>query len=99
MLTYCLEVAEKLAAEGVCAEVLDLRTIKRIDEAAIVATAKKTGKVVVVHEETRFAGMAAEVMGIIMEDAVEAVDAAIVRLTGPDGPGMPLNHVFDESGM
>ncbi|TME25459.1 MAG: alpha-ketoacid dehydrogenase subunit beta, partial [Chloroflexi bacterium] len=45
MLTYCLEVAEKLAADGISAEVLDLRTIKPIDQAAIVATAKKTGKV------------------------------------------------------
>src|SRR2546430_8677173 len=48
-----LQVAEKLAADGISAEVLDLRTIKPIDEAAIVATAKKTGKVLVVHEDTR----------------------------------------------
>src|SRR5438477_1843352 len=73
MLTYCLQVAEKLAADGISAEVLDLRTIKPIDEAAIVATAKKTGKVLVVHEDTRFAGIAAEVMPMIMEHAFDAL--------------------------
>src|SRR5438874_441429 len=99
MLTYCLEVAEKLAAEGVSAEVLDLRTIKPIDEAAIVATAKKTGKLLVVHEDNRFAGIAAEVMAIIMENAFDALDAPVMRLTGPDVPAMPFNHVLEEAFM
>jgi 2-oxoisovalerate dehydrogenase E1 component beta subunit len=99
MLTYCLEVAEKLAAEGVAAEVLDLRTIKPIDQAAIVATAKKTGKVLVVHEDNRFAGIAAEVMAIIMENAFDALDAPVMRLTGPDVPAMPFNHVLEDAFM
>ena len=99
MLTYCLEVAEKLAAEGVSAEVLDLRTIKPIDEAAIVATARKTGKVLVVHEDNRFAGIAAEVSAIIMENAFDALDAPVMRLTGPDVPAMPFNHVLEDAFM
>jgi 2-oxoisovalerate dehydrogenase E1 component beta subunit len=99
MLTYCLEVAEKLAAEGVSAEVLDLRTIKPIDQAAIIATAKKTGKVLVVHEDNRFAGIAAEVSAIIMENAFDALDAPVMRLTGPDVPAMPFNHVLEEAFM
>jgi 2-oxoisovalerate dehydrogenase E1 component beta subunit len=99
MLTYCLEVAEKLAAEGVAAEVLDLRTIKPIDQAAIVATARKTGKVLVVHEDNRFAGIAAEVMAIIMENAFDALDAPVMRLTGPDVPAMPFNHVLEDAFM
>ena len=99
MLTYCLEVAEKLAAEGLSAEVLDLRTIKPIDQAAIVATAKKTGKVLVVHEDNRFAGIAAEVMAIIMENAFDALDAPVMRLTGPDVPAMPFNHVLEDAFM
>ena len=99
MLTYCLEVAEKLAAEGVSAEVLDLRTIKPIDQAAIVATAKKTGKVLVVHEDNRFAGIAAEVSAIIMENAFDALDAPVMRLTGPDVPAMPFNHVLEDAFM
>ena len=99
MLTYCLEVAEKLAAEGVSAEVLDLRSIKPIDQDAIVATAKKTGKVLVVHEDNRFAGIAAEVMAIIVEDAFDSLDAPVMRLTGPDVPAMPFNHVLEEAFM
>jgi 2-oxoisovalerate dehydrogenase E1 component beta subunit len=99
MLTYCLEVAEKLAADGVSAEVLDLRTIKPIDQAAIIATARKTGKVLVVHEDNRFAGIAAEVMAIIMENAFDALDAPVMRLTGPDVPAMPFNHVLEDAFM
>jgi len=97
MLTYCLEVAEKLTADGVSAEVLDLRTIKPIDQAAIIATAKKTGKVLVVHEDNRFAGIAAEVSAIIMENAFDSLDAPVMRLTGPDVPAMPFNHVLEDA--
>jgi 2-oxoisovalerate dehydrogenase E1 component beta subunit len=99
MLTYCLEVAERLAADRISAEVLDLRTIRPIDRAAIIATARKTGKVLVVHEDTPFAGVAAEVMAIIMEDAFDALDAPVMRVTGPDVPAMPFNHVLEEAFM
>jgi 2-oxoisovalerate dehydrogenase E1 component beta subunit len=99
MLNFCLEVAEKLAADGVSAEVVDLRTIKPMDEAAVIATARKTGKVLVVHEDNRFAGIAAEVMAIIMENAFDALDAPVMRLTGPDVPAMPFNHVLEDAFM
>jgi 2-oxoisovalerate dehydrogenase E1 component beta subunit len=99
MLTYCLEVAEALAADGISAEVLDLRTIKPIDQPAILDTARKTGKVLVVHEDTRFGGIAAEVMAIIMENAFDALDAPVMRITGPDVPAMPFNHVLEEAFM
>jgi 2-oxoisovalerate dehydrogenase E1 component beta subunit len=99
MLSFCLEAAEKLAAEGISAEVLDLRTIKPIDQAAIVATARKTGKVLVVHEDNPFAGIAAEVMAIIMENAFDALDAPVMRLTGPDVPAMPFNLTLEEAFM
>jgi len=99
MLHYCLEVAEKLHAEGVEAEVLDLRTIKPMDEAAVIATTRKTGKVLVVHEDNRFGGIAAEVMALIMEKAFDALDAPVMRLTPPDVPAMPFNHVLEEAFM
>jgi 2-oxoisovalerate dehydrogenase E1 component beta subunit len=99
MLTYCLEVAEKLAGDGISAEVLDLRTIKPIDREAIIATTRKTGKVLVVHEDTPFAGIAAEVMAIIMENAFDALDAPVMRVTGPDVPAMPFNHILEEAFM
>lgn len=95
MLNFCLEVAEKLAAEGISAEVLDLRTIKPMDQAAVIATTKKTGKVLVVHEDNPFAGVGAEVMAVIMENAFDALDAPVMRLTGPDVPAMPFNHVLE----
>jgi 2-oxoisovalerate dehydrogenase E1 component beta subunit len=99
MLSYCLEVAEKLAADGISAEVLDLRTIKPIDQAAIIATARKTGKVLVVHEDNRFAGIAAEVIAIIVENAFDALDAPVMRITAPDVPAMPFNHVLEDAFM
>ena len=99
MLHYCLEAAEKLAQEGVSAEVLDLRSIKPMDEEAIVRTARKTGKVLVVHEDNRFGGIAAEVMAIIMERAFDALDAPVARLCGPDVPAMPFNQVLEAAFM
>jgi 2-oxoisovalerate dehydrogenase E1 component beta subunit len=99
MLHYCLEAADKLAAEGVEAEVLDLRTIKPLDVAAVIATTRKTGKVLVVHEDNPFAGVAAEVMAVIMEQAFDALDAPVMRLTGPDVPAMPFNHLLEAAFM
>ena len=99
MLNHCLEVAGKLAEEGISAEVLGLRTIKPMDEKAVIETAKKTGKVLVVHEDNRFGGIAAEVIAIIMENAFDALDAPVMRLTAPDVPAMPFNHALEEAFM
>ncbi|HXF63848.1 MAG TPA: alpha-ketoacid dehydrogenase subunit beta, partial [Caldilineaceae bacterium] len=81
-----LEAAERLAAEGVQAEVLDLRTLKPLDEAAILATARKTGKLLIVHSANRLAGVGAEVAAIVAEQAFEWLDAPIYRLGGLDVP-------------
>jgi 2-oxoisovalerate dehydrogenase E1 component beta subunit len=99
MLQYCLEVADRLEKDRISAEVLDLRTIKPMDEEAVLRTARKTGKILVVHEDNRFAGIAAEVMAIIMEKAFDSLDAPVMRLTGPDVPAMPFNHVLEEAFM
>src|SRR5256884_3316396 len=99
MLTYCLEVAEKLAADGISAEGLDLRTIRPIDRAAIIATGRKTGKGPGVHEDTPFAGGAAEGMAVLIEEPVGALGAPVMRVTGPDVPAMPFNHVLEEAFM
>jgi 2-oxoisovalerate dehydrogenase E1 component beta subunit len=99
MLNHCLEVATKLAEEGISAEVLDLRTIKPMDERAVIETTKKTGKVLVVHEDNRFGGIAAEVIAIIMENAFDSLDAPVMRLTAPDAPAMPFNHTLEEAFM
>lgn len=82
----CLAAAETLAAEGISAEVIDLRTIKPWDEEAVLASVRKTGRLVVVHEASRTAGFGAEIAATVAEKAFEALRAPIVRLAGPDAP-------------
>ena len=86
MLYHCLDAAEALEREGVSAEVVDLRTLLPLDREAIVATAKKTGKVLVVHEDTRTGGIAGEVAAIVNEEAFEYLDGPVLRVTAPDTP-------------
>jgi pyruvate/2-oxoglutarate/acetoin dehydrogenase E1 component len=86
MLYHCLDAAESLEREGVSAEVIDLRTLLPLDREAIVATAKKTGKVLVVHEDTRTGGIAGEVTAIVNEEAFEYLDGPVLRVTAPDTP-------------
>jgi 2-oxoisovalerate dehydrogenase E1 component beta subunit len=67
-------------------EVLDLRTLQPLDEDAVLASARKTGKVLVAHEATRSCGAGAEVAALISERAFEDLDAPVRRLTTPDVP-------------
>lgn len=82
----CLQAAEQLASDGVEAEVIDLRTIKPLDEATVLASVRKTGRAIVVHEASRTCGVGAEVAALIAEHAFAALRAPVVRLTGPDAP-------------
>jgi 2-oxoisovalerate dehydrogenase E1 component beta subunit len=84
MLYKALEAAEELAKEGHETEVLDLRSLLPLDEEAILESTKSTGKVLVVHEDTRTGGIAGEVMALINEGAWEYLDAPPLRLTAPD---------------
>lgn len=86
MLHVALEAAEKAAAQGIDVEVLDLRTLLPLDEEAILATAAKTGKVIVLHEATRTGGPGGEIAALISERAFESLDAPIVRMAPPDTP-------------
>jgi len=86
MLYHCLDAADALDREGVSAEVIDLRTLLPLDREAIVASAKKTGKVLVVHEDTRTGGIAGEVAATINEEAFEHLDGPVLRVTAPDTP-------------
>lgn len=98
MVNYALRAAETLQQEGISVEVLDLRTVRPLDQARILETAKKTGKVLIVHEDNRTGGIGAEVSAIIAEEALFYLDAPIRRLCGPDVPAMPysppLEHAF-----
>ena len=91
MLHLCLEAARTLADEDVSVEVLDLRTIRPLDEEAILDTARKTGKVLIVHEDTRTGGIGGEVAAIIAEEAFEHLDGPVMRLAGPEVPAMPFS--------
>jgi acetoin:2,6-dichlorophenolindophenol oxidoreductase subunit beta len=82
----CLEAAARLAEQGIEAEVIDLRTIKPLDEATILASVRRTGRAIVVHEASRICGVGAEVAAIIAEKAFGALKAPVLRLTGPDAP-------------
>ncbi len=86
MLHVALEAAAVVEAEGISVEVLDLRTLLPMDEAAILATAKKTGRVMVLHEATRTGGPGGEVSALVSEQAFEWLDAPIVRVAPPDTP-------------
>ena len=82
-----LEAADVLAKEdGLSIEILDLRTLLPLDDAAIMATVKKTNKVLIVHEDTRTGGLAGEITARINEQAFEWLDGPIARVTAHDVP-------------
>ena len=93
----CLTAAETLAAEGVSAEVIDLRSLKPLDEATVLASVRKTGRLVVVHEAAAPCGVGAEIAAIASEKAFASLKSPVVRLTGPDAPApasFPLEAAF-----
>ena len=96
MAQYSLEAAELLASDGVSAEVVDVRTLRPLDGETLLASVRKTGKAVVVYEDNRFGGYGAEIAAILAEEAFESLDGPIVRVTGPDVPGVPYNHVLED---
>ncbi len=92
MLHHCLKAAEEMAKDGVEVEVVDVRTISPLDRETIIESVKKTGKAIIVHEDTRTGGWAGEISASISEAAFAYLDGPIVRVTGPDLPAMPYNH-------
>jgi 2-oxoisovalerate dehydrogenase E1 component beta subunit len=96
MLQQALGAAEKLAAEGVDAEVLDLRTLKPLDTDAILATARKTGKVLVVHAANQLAGLGGEIAALVAEQAFEWLDAPVRRIGGLDTP-VPFSPSLEDA--
>ena len=91
-----LEAASELAAEGIEATVLDLRTLAPLDRPAILAAARATGKVLIVHEDNLSGGIGGEVAAIIAEHAFDDLDAPIRRLATPDIPAMPFSKPLED---
>ena len=86
MLSEAIEASNKAAAEGVDCEVIDLRTLWPVDIDAIVASVKKTGRVVIVHEAPKTCGFGAELVALVNEKAFLHLEAPPVRVTGWDTP-------------
>jgi 2-oxoisovalerate dehydrogenase E1 component beta subunit len=97
MRSCALEAAETLAREdGIEAEVVDLRTLRPLDTATILASVEKTARALVVHEANRFGGFGGEVAATIAEEGFEHLDAPVTRLAGPEVPGVPYHHVLED---
>jgi pyruvate/2-oxoglutarate/acetoin dehydrogenase E1 component len=90
-----LDAAEELEKEGLDVEVLDLRTLAPMDREAILATAKKTSKVLILHEASRTGGIGGEIAATICEEAFEWLDAPVVRLAATDTP-VPYSPPLEE---
>jgi pyruvate dehydrogenase E1 component beta subunit len=86
MLHKALEVAEDLAKEGISVEVIDPRTLVPLDKVTLIESVKKTGRLVLVTEETRTGATTAEVAAIVQEEAFDWLDAPIKRVNAPDTP-------------
>ena len=97
MVHKALEAAETLAAEGIDAEVIDLRTIRPIDRDTVLASVRKTGRMICVYEGVKTLGVGAEVSAMVAEsDAFDYLDAPIVRLGGAECP-IPYNPELEKS--
>jgi 2-oxoisovalerate dehydrogenase E1 component beta subunit len=86
MVPVCVKAAEQAAAKGIECFVVDLRTLLPLDEEGVLDAAKKTGRVVVVHEAPRFCGFGGEISALVAESAIEYMEAPIARVTGFDTP-------------
>ena len=86
MVPVCTAAAKAAAEKGVECLVVDLRTLLPLDEEGVLEAAKRTGRVVVVHEAPRFCGLGGEISALIAENVIEYMEAPIKRVTGFDTP-------------
>jgi len=98
MVLLALEAADQLAREGIQAEVVDPRTLKPLDVQAIVSSVQKTGRLVIVEEGWRFAGLGAQIAELVHAKAFDYLDAPIVRVTGADVP-MPYARPLEDAAI
>jgi len=89
MVHYALEAARNLEADGVSVEIVDLRTVYPLDRRAIIASARKTGKCLVLYEDNFSVSIGSEIAALIADEAWRWLDAPVKRLGGLDVPSMP----------
>ena len=99
MVHHCLEAARSLINNGPSVEVIDLRTIRPLDNETILISVRKTGKVLIVHEDNQAFGIGGEISAMICEHAFEYLDGPIKRLAGPEVPAMPFNPPMEDKFM
>jgi len=95
MVQHALSAAEKLSEEGISAEVVDPRTLSPLDEDIILDSVKKTHRLVIVHEEVKFAGSGAEIAAMVAEKAFDYLDGPILRVAAPFSP-VPFSPTLEE---
>jgi 2-oxoisovalerate dehydrogenase E1 component beta subunit len=97
MVHTALEAAEQLARDGVEMEVIDLRCLVPLDRETVLASVRKTNRVILLHEDTCTAGFAGELAALIASEAFNSLDAPVLRVTAPDCPvpySPPLEEAF-----
>ncbi len=96
MVHYAMEAARNLEADGVSVEIVDLRTVYPLDKEAIIASARKTGKCLVLYEDNFSVSVGSEVAALIADEAWRWLDAPVKRLGGLDVPSMPYAVPMEE---
>jgi pyruvate/2-oxoglutarate/acetoin dehydrogenase E1 component len=86
MVHKTLEAAQELRKQGISVEVIDPRTLVPLDKQAIIKSVKKTGRIVIVTEDCKTAGISAEIAAVVAEEALDYLDAPIKRVAEPDTP-------------
>jgi acetoin:2,6-dichlorophenolindophenol oxidoreductase subunit beta len=94
----CVEAAQTLESQNVSAEVIDLRTLKPLDEATILASVRKTGRLLIVHEANGVCGVGSEIAALVADKAFSALKGPIKRVTGPDTPA-PASPALEQAFM
>ncbi len=96
MAHFAVEAADRLNAEGIEASVLDLRSIRPLDWPSIERAVRRNGKVLIVHEDTKFGGFGAEIAAQIAEKSLDWLDAPIRRYCSPEIPTFPYSATLEE---
>lgn len=98
IVTRALAAADELAKEGISAEVVDLRTISPWDREAVLASVRKTGRLIVAHEAVRAFGVGAEIAAVVQEELFSSLKAPVKRLGAPYAP-VPFAQVLEQAYM
>ncbi|MGZ6339362.1 MAG: alpha-ketoacid dehydrogenase subunit beta [Candidatus Limnocylindrales bacterium] len=96
MAHYAREAADIVEDDDISVEVIDIRTLRPLDRQTILDSVRKTGKCLVVYEDNKFGGYGAEIAAMVAEDAFDYLDGPVMRVAGPDVPGVPYNHVLED---